>query len=469
MIFRSLSFRLTLYSFLMTYLLLVGCWGLIYLAVDRELYLKDQETVSDRLETIENLLSMEPNNPVRLIRRVEHEWPKKSFERIYVRISDLNGRLITETPGLSAKHEQILEIFPKEAKEVGKINELARADLNEHIFDVGSFNIPLRTSWGQQTVLVQIALERTSEEVLLSTLRKALAYIFAFGFVGSLLSGRLTVSKTLKSIHKIAETAQRVRSGGLKERVNPEDLPIEFVDFANTLNEMLDRLEESFERLGRFSADMAHELRTPLNNLLGSLEVSLSRERSKEEYQILLASNIEECARLKRIIDSLLFIARAQQPVHEIQKQDFDLTEELKVIISFYEVSAEKRLMTISLKAVEGMRINAERILLQRSIGNLLSNAIRLAPTGSEITVDAKSEDQFIVISVKDIGPGISADLLPYVGERFFRAEASRSKESGGNGLGLSIVKSVVEIHGGKMKVESEVGMGTTFYLYFPA
>ncbi len=469
MIFRSLSFRLTLYSCLLTYLLLLGCWGLLYLSVERELFFKDQETVSDRLETIQNLLNLEPNQPVRLTRRVEQEWPKKSFEHIYVRVSDPNGTLITETPGLDEKYEHILEILPKHAENIGKINKLSNAKVDGRIFGVGSFIVPVRTSWGEDRVLVQMALERTSEEVLLSTLRSALIYLLAFGFVGSLLSGRFVVIKALKSIRKIAETAQKVSSGGLKERVNPSDLPMEFVDFVNTLNDMLERLEESFERLSRFSADMAHELRTPLNNLLGSLEVSLSKERSNEEYQMLLASNIEECGRLKRIIDSLLFIARAQQPIKEIQKQTFDLVEELSAIISFYEVSAERRSISIKLNSEQRIAIHAERTLLQRAIGNLLSNAIRLAPEGSEIIVNAKEENKSVVISVEDSGPGIPADLLPFVGERFFRAEESRSQTSGGNGLGLSIVKSIVEIHGGKMAVESHVGSGTTFYLIFLA
>ncbi|MGZ3773414.1 MAG: heavy metal sensor histidine kinase [Pseudobdellovibrionaceae bacterium] len=464
-IFRSLSFRLTFYSFLLTYSLLLGCWGLIYFTVDREFSLKDQQAVSNRLETIQHLLNSEPEKPVRLIRRVEEEWGRHSFERIYVRIFDSDGSLITETPDLFGKPEEIASIFPKRAQEISEKNELARMDIGKRIFDVGNFNIPV----GVKSVLVQIAFERTSEEDLLLTLRRTLIYLLAFGFIGSLLSGRLTVTKTLKSIKKISETAQKVRSGGLKERVDPSSLPIEFFDFANTLNEMLGKLEESFDRLGRFSADMAHELRTPLNNLMGSLEVSLSHERSKEEYQALLVSNMEECARLKRIIDSLLFIARATDPVHEIQKQNLNLAEELESLISFYEASAEKNSINLKLLCSSHIKIRAEKVLLQRAIGNLLSNAIRVAPAKSEIEVRASEEGKFIVIAVTDQGSGIPAHLLPYIGERFFRAEASRSQNSGGNGLGLSIVKSIVESHGGHMRVKSTVGVGSTFFLEFPA
>ncbi|HWU42720.1 MAG TPA: heavy metal sensor histidine kinase [Bdellovibrio sp.] len=468
MMFRSLSFRLTVYACILTYALLLSCWGLIYLAVDRELYNKDQETVSDRLATIESLLNLEPKNPVRLIRRVEDEWPKKSFERIYVRITDRDGKLITETPSLKTKFEQMLEKFPTQAQLIGRINPLVSTEIQDRKFDMGSFFIPVGSLYKNEKVLVQVALERTGEEILLATLRRALIYLLAFGFIGSLLSSRLTVSKVLTSVKNISMTAQKVSTKGLHERINTDELPIEFIDFAQTLNSMLDRLKESFERLSRFSADMAHELRTPLNNLMGSMEVALAKERSQEEYETLLASGMEECSRLKRIIDSLLFIARAQQPANDLQKHPVDLVEELQAIISFYEVSAEKRNIKLVFDVREQVQIQAERTLLQRAVGNLLSNAIRLAPEGSIIEVGLKKENDRVSILVKDSGPGIPEELIPFVGERFFRVEASRSHSSGGTGLGLSIVKSIVEAHGGQIKVESEVGVGSSFYLFLP-
>ncbi|MGE5085837.1 MAG: heavy metal sensor histidine kinase [Bacillota bacterium] len=468
MILRSLSFRVTLYSCLLTYGLLLGCWGLIYLTVDRELYNKDQATISDRLETIRDLFNQEPNHPTRLIHRVEEEWPRKSYERIYVRVTDENGMLVTETPSLKVKYAQIWDSFPDNIKDAGRVNPLVRTTIEDHIFDMGSFHVPLKTSRGLESALVQIALERTSEEGVLKTLRHALVYILAFGFLASLLSARLTVKKVVGSIRKIATTAQTVSSGDIKERIDPAMLPIEFADFAKTLNNMLDRLEESFERLSRFSADMAHELRTPLNNLRGSLEVGLAKERSVEEYESLLESSVEECGRLKPIIDSLLFIARSQQPAQEIHKQQIDLSLELENIISFYQASADDRRLMIELQIKGDLTIMAEKTLLQRAVGNLLSNAIRLAPEGSRIYVRAQKELGFMVISVTDEGPGISAKDLPFIGERFFRVEESRAQSTGGNGLGLSIVKSIAMVHGGKMEVKSQVGKGSTFYLFLP-
>ncbi|MGZ3744776.1 MAG: heavy metal sensor histidine kinase [Pseudobdellovibrionaceae bacterium] len=469
MIFRSLSVRLTLYSFALTYLLLIGSWGLIYFAVDRALFFRSQEIISDRLKTIQNLLQLKQTEPERLIRRVEKEWPNRSFERIFVRVMDENERLVTETPGLNSDYEDILKIFPTVADNLEEHIKLKRIDLREHVFNVGSFIVSAPDSKVDYKYFVQIAWERTNEESLLSTLRKSLIYILAFGFVGSLLIGRVTVRKVLKSIQEISETARKVSTSGLKERIDPLLLPIEFKEIADALNEMLNRLDSSFERLRRFSEDMAHELRTPLNNLLGSLEVGLSKERSCHEYHHLLGSSIEECGRLKRIIDSLLFIARSHQPKQEIQKQNLHLKSEIESILSFYEASADKKNILLRLESSQDLYLLAERVLLQRAIGNLLSNAIRHSSEKSEIVVSAALRDSFIEISVRDQGEGIPTDLLPKIGDRFFRVEASRSQSSGGHGLGLSIVRSIVEIHGGQMKLQSILGQGSTFCLLFPA
>lgn len=467
MIFRSLSFRLTLHTFLLTYLLVVGCWGLIYFTVDRRLADRDQEVLTDRLKTIQGLLQIEKDEPSRLIRRVEKEWPERPFERILVRVLDEKQTLIAQTPGLSTVYEGVLQSFPLKPVKMEPLNKLMNSEWNSHVFSVGSFIVPVGGE-APQSYIVEIALEKTSEEELLRALQKTLGYILAVGFVGSFLIGRHTVSRVLSSIQEISEIAKRVTSSGLNERLNPKLLPIEFKEIAQTLNEMLNRLEESFERLKRFSEDMAHELRTPLNNLLGELEVGLSKERTSEEYQSLIGSSVEECGRLKRIIDSLLFIARSHQPLQEAQKHKMHLAEEIETILSFYEVSAEKKRIVLRQECPADIDLRVERTLFQRALGNLLSNAIRHSPEDSEILVSIEVKDPFVEISVRDQGEGIAEEFLPRVGERFFRVEASRSQSSGGHGLGLSIVQSIVQVHGGRMKVESTLGKGSTFHLQFP-
>lgn len=469
MILRSLSVRLTLYTFLLTYLLLIGCWGVVYFSINRELFFRDQETISDRLKTIQNLMQIESHEPTRLIRRVEMEWPNRPFERIYVRILDGDKKLITETPGLNSQYEDILQAFPPEATPLAAQNPLQKVNVNSRIFEVGSFVVAIAEDGLQTRRYIQVALERTSEERLLSTLRESLVFVLVFGLIGSLWIGRMTVFQTLKSIREISETARKVSLAGLTERVDVRALPSEFEELALTLNEMLQRLEESFLRLGRFSEDMAHELRTPLNNLLGSLEVGLTKKRSIDEYESLIVSCIEECTRLKRIIDSLLFIARAAQPTQELQKQNLNPIAEIEDILSFYEASAEKKNLRLQFTHAGEFSLSAERVLFQRALGNLLSNAIRHSPEGGRIEVRAEKVDDFVRVQVQDGGEGISPELLPRVGERFFRAEASRSTSSGGHGLGLSIVKSIMEVHKGRLEVASEPGHGAAFSLYFPA
>ena len=468
MIFRSLSFRLTLYSFLLTYLLLIACWGAIYFSVDRELFSRDQEKIRDRLATIQNLLEAQPGNPQPLMDRVEKEWPLRPFERIYVRVLDDDGKVITETPGLGTRYEEILKRFPSRLQVVGKQTDLSRADIGGRIFDLGTFSIQVRDLNLEKPKIVQIAVERTTEDHLLSTLRGSLIYVLIFGSIGSLLIGRLTVRKVLESVHQISEITARVNSADLKERIRLGDLPREFQGMALTFNGMLDRLEESFERLSRFSEDMAHELRTPLNNLYGSLGVALTKDRSAEEYRSLIASSVEECERLKRIIDALLFIARSRQPAHEIQKQALNVEEELKNIISFYEISAERKNITFHFTSEFHGEIAAERVLFQRALGNILANAIMYSPDSSRIQIHSRMENDRVALQITDQGPGIPSELIPHLGERFFRVQSSRSQTDGGSGLGLSIVKTILELHGGEMKIASELGKGSSFSLIFP-
>jgi two-component system heavy metal sensor histidine kinase CusS len=202
---------------------------------------------------------------------------------------------------------------------------------------------------------------------------------------------------------------------------------------------MLDRLEESFKRLARFSADIAHELRTPVNNLRREAEVALGKSRSAEGYREVLGSCLEECARLSRIIDSLL-----------------------------YEAAAAEAGVTLRLICSDGMVANLDRTLFQRAVGNLVANALAHTPAGGIVTVAAGREDGAVTVNVTDTGCGIPEAHLPHVFDRFYRVDDARSTATGGVGLGLAIVKTIAGLHHGSAMIKSEVGKGTRVTLAFP-
>jgi two-component system, OmpR family, heavy metal sensor histidine kinase CusS len=227
---------------------------------------------------------------------------------------------------------------------------------------------------------------------------------------------------------------------------------------------MLDRLEDSFTRLSQFSADLAHELRTPIGNMLGEAQVALTRERSSEEYRSVIESTAAECERLSGIIDNLLFLARAESAEQQIERSLFNARDALEKIASFYQTAAEDRRVNIECSG-EG-QIFADPALFNRALSNLIDNALRFTTDGGNIHIAISTHDGRTEVSVRDTGAGIAPEHLPRVFDRFYRGDASRS--SAGTGLGLALVKSIVDLHCGSAKIESKLGRGTTVTLTFP-
>jgi two-component system heavy metal sensor histidine kinase CusS len=262
--------------------------------------------------------------------------------------------------------------------------------------------------------------------------------------------------------------AQRIRSTTLHERIEAGSFPAEVAALADTFNEMLDRLQESFERLSRFSADIAHELRTPVNNLRGEAEVTLARSRSLDEYREALGSCLEESVRLSRIIDGLLLMARAETPETELPRERVNLAAELEALCEFYDAAAADAGVRLVAQLPSDLWSYANRPLVQRAVGNLFENAVAHTPAGGEVRLTAVEEEGRIWVAVSDTGCGIPPTDVPHVFDRFYRVERDRSSTSGGSGLGLAIVRSIAELHGGDAKIRSEPGSGTTVEISFP-
>jgi two-component system heavy metal sensor histidine kinase CusS len=227
---------------------------------------------------------------------------------------------------------------------------------------------------------------------------------------------------------------------------------------------MLGRLEDSFTRLSQFSADLAHELRTPIGNMLGEAQVALTRERSSEEYRSIIESTAAECERLSGIINNLLFLARAESAEQQIKRSLFDGRAALEKIASFYQTAAEDRHVNIACEG-EG-QIFADPALFNRALSNLIDNALRFTADGGKIHISIGTRDGRTEISVRDTGAGIAPEHLPRVFDRFYRGDASRS--SAGTGLGLALVKSIVDLHGGSVAIKSEPDRGTKVTLSVP-
>jgi two-component system heavy metal sensor histidine kinase CusS len=233
---------------------------------------------------------------------------------------------------------------------------------------------------------------------------------------------------------------------------------------------MLERLEESFERISRFTADIAHDLRTPVNNIRGEAEVALARPRTADEYRDVLESSLEEAIRLSELIGDLLFLARSESPLTELHRENVNIGELLTTVRDYYEASATEAGISLAVfDGIEPVNAGLDRSLMLRAVSNLVSNAIAHTPRGGAVSLAATNEDAAIRIEVSDTGVGIPAEALPRVFDRFFRVDPSRSKTSGGTGLGLAIVQSILTLHGGSVEITSQLGHGTRVTLRMPA
>lgn len=313
----------------------------------------------------------------------------------------------------------------------------------------------------------EFGFDRTREFEVLGRYRRNMGFILVPSIVASAAVGAAIARRGLKPIGEIVATARRIGPSRMGERIAPQALPAELHDLAATFNAMLSRLQGSFERLERFSADIAHELRTPVHALRNVAEVTLQSEPSREGDREALAICLESAGRLSRLIERLLFLARAEDPGRKLATEPLDVVKELRAICDFFEASATEAGVRLAVEAPDPVSFPLERTLFQRALGNLITNALAHTPSGGRITVSAGIEPAGIVVAVSDTGCGIAQEHLPRLFDRFYRVEGARSPGQG-VGLGLAIVRSIAELHGGGALAESGPDGGTTVTLHLP-
>ena len=324
------------------------------------------------------------------------------------------------------------------------------------------------------SVLIALSYDRSLPRELLARYRKGLIETLVASVLAAAALGVWAVRMVLKRASRIAAAAGRISAHALNERLSLEDTPEEFLESTLAFNHMLDRLEDSFKRLSEFSSDLAHDLRTPINNLLGEAQVALSRPRDAAEYRAVLESAVEEYERLSRMIENMLFLARADNAQARVSPQWIDLRSALEKILSYYELLAEERgiRLTLEVRSESGGRARAwaDEVMLNRAVGNLISNALRHGPRDCTVSVRAVARsDGSAEVEVANPGAGIGREHLPRIFDRFYRTCSAREGSSAGSGLGLAIVKSIAELHGGRVGVRSVPGLETAFTLSLPA
>ena len=461
----TLAFRLAAaYALAGLFLVFFGT-ACLYVVLVRELEKSTDLFLADKVNVLRTLLRERPDDVDALREEIELESAARQNEHFYICL--LDGRSAPEmiTSGM-ADQLDMAQLTTQTRSHPGRT--IAMKGRHGRPFRVISALSPVGSSATQKDVL-QIAIDVSQKEALLAR--------FRFWFWGILLAtfvlfpwiGYQIARRGIRPVEEMAITARHISSTNLRERILPEGYPTELASLARTFNQMLDRLEESFERISRFSADIAHDLRTPVNNIRGEAEVALARSRSADEYRDVIESCLEEAVRLSDLIGDLMFLARAESPLTHLRCEPVDVGELLGGLRDYYEASAVDCGVSLTIAlGNEPIIAELDKTLLQRAVGNLVSNSLAHTPPGGAVWLKTKADLSTIHIEVGDTGAGIPDEALPKVFDRFFRVDSSRSQGSGGTGLGLAIVQSIVLLHGGKAEISSQVGKGTHVTLHIP-
>lgn len=267
-------------------------------------------------------------------------------------------------------------------------------------------------------------------------------------------------------IRKVNARIRAIGSSQLHVRLNPQEVPVELTDLVVAFNDMLQRLENGFQQLSNFSADIAHELRTPVTNLTTHTQVALSQVRSADEYREVLYSNLEEFEQMSRMIGDMLFLAQTENDPDGRRLVPVDPVELTEDLFDYFGAWAEDRQVQLRLDG-KASPISADRDMMRRALGNLLSNAVQHTEPGQVVEVSLADAEGIAVIQVSNPGKRIPADALPLLFNRFYRLDPARRRKGQGAGLGLAIVKSIVELHGGQVRAYSD-DVRTTFEVRLP-
>ncbi len=455
---RSLSLRLTVWYILSAFALVVVASGVLYAVLASELAREDMRLARDQLASIRLILQSTqwPNAAAVPMRGTEG-----SDRELYVRLLAPDGQVVLETAGIDRIVGPAPHLDSKQLNEDGVASRVRERDGDTYQL------LTAPVTAGRPNGMIQIAMNHGDEDRLLALYRMRLMTMLTVILCVTAALGYWLARSSMRPIEHIGRVAERVGSTNLDERIVVDSLPDEVRRVALAFNTMLDRLEESFARVGQFSDDVAHELRTPVSNLRGQIEVGLSKGRTREEYEQLLGSCLEECERISRIIASLLFLARVGGR-GALALATANIGAEVGAVRDFYEASAAEAGLKIDIEVPPNLEWPMDRVLFQQALANLVSNAIAHSEASGaiQITVEARSAE--LMITVSDEGCGIADSDRSRVFDRFYRADRARTG-AGHSGLGLSMVKAIVERHGGSVELHSQLGKGTRVVMRFTA
>jgi heavy metal sensor kinase len=320
---------------------------------------------------------------------------------------------------------------------------------------------------GKLTKIIQLGTHLHFVRKNLAQFKNNILAVLPIILVLGALGGWVLARRSLSPIGYIASKAQSITSQNLSERLTPRGASDEMDDLIQTINGMIARLESSFKRMAEFTADASHELKTPICAMRGEAEVLLSKGRKAEEYQEGLAHFIEQFDHLNQMINDLILLSKFDATQMELKMAPLRLDLLIQDLCDLFQILAEQKKIALEMDTIEEVIVLGDKMRLQQLFTNLIDHAIKYTPEGS-IDITMEKNKEYVLVKVKDTGIGIPQEEQEKIFKRFYRVDKSRSRETGGVGLGLSIVEWIAHAHHGRIEVVSELNQGSTFTVYLP-
>lgn len=460
--FRSIGWRITIWHSVMFIFVLFLFSGFLYITFSDMLTKKVDSMLARELGLITYCLEKKDS----FAEIEQHISGLPSFarvnkEEIYWQIENEQGQIISESHNLHGNRIKRSNLIEKKNENFLVWN----TELNGT--PIRAMSVPMSPNGSFKYQVIVATYSRILELSILNLKHILLLLTCCFvgisGFIGWLIS-----KKTLQPIHQIINTTNQITATNLYERLPIKGQEDELQSLCITLNRMIDRLETSFTQIQQFTSDVSHELRTSLTIMRGELDVALNRSRSEEEYKRVLHTILEEVIYLSDMVEKFLYLSRDTSNSNQIKQKPVNGVLLLQYVRNHLLSLVTKKQINLNIQTPEPLILYGDEDLLRRLFINLVENAIKYTSIGGTIDIKASIKKEIIYIEVIDQGIGIPPEHLPFIFQRFYRVDDSRSRDQGGTGLGLSLCKWIIEAHKGSIEVLSEPGKGTIVIVGMP-
>jgi heavy metal sensor kinase len=315
-------------------------------------------------------------------------------------------------------------------------------------------------------MVIQIGQSLEEDERLMEACSEVLSVTLGLIAVLSAVGGFLFARRALAGVEEVTKAANEISNGAFDRRVEVKDRGEEIDTLAETFNRMVGKIEVLIREMREMTDNIAHDLKSPITRIRGMAEATLIRSNSPKDFELMSGSIVEECDRLLVMINTMLDISEAEAGVAKLALEEVDMAQVVRDACDLFQPVAEKDQVRIVQRLAENAMISGDKTKIQRAVANLLDNALKYTPQGGKVTASVEREDDQVILSVNDTGPGISELDLSHIFDRFFRGDRSRSQP--GTGLGLNLTLAIARAHGGDVTVTSVLGQGSTFTMSLP-